>query len=90
MKPMPRTTGVSRRGKQLTAGRDPPRPSPRRWLRSKVTSAAAHLPIPTQPPLLMFLTGKRYGGGEEREGAGFPAYRPYYRAYLLQKGSRLM
>lgn len=46
------------------------RPSPRRWLRSKVASAAC-------PPCWNCPKGTR---------RNLKAYRPYYRAFLLQKG----
>lgn len=61
----------NRPGRDADSYREPPRPSPRRWLRSKVASAAGLSPMACE--------------GRER----FPAYRPYYRAFLLQKGSRL-
>jgi len=54
---------------------DPSRPSPSCWLRSKVASAACF-------PAVLIVDGNDEGR--------FQAYRPYYHAYLLQKGPRLM
>jgi hypothetical protein len=52
-----------------SGGQDSPGPSPRRWLRSKVASAA--------------VPGRDVVSVETCDPA--PAYGPYYRAYLLQK-----